>query len=328
MLLSITAMEQIMSKGNVTILGSNGHIGHAAMLAFREAGWSVTGFGRANRKPVDGTRFVQGDANDIAAVKKAIAEADVVVNGLHLRYDQWGNGRAEAQLQVVIDAMSGTGKTLVFPGTIYNYRAGDRVVDPRLRQEGEVPRGAIRIRLEGMLREAAEHRGFQVLVVRAGDFFGPGNHDEWYGAAMLMDYRKGRLYHLGDLEKRHSWAYLPDLGRAFAALADRRAEFSRFENFHFAGHWVSHGQIMAAVQTVLPHPVTVSPFPWWLLRAVGLVNPVMRDLFRMRYLWQNEMELVDPRLDALLGPGVTTPFEQAVSATVTDLLGNQEKAAA
>src|SRR5690606_858658 len=110
MLLSITAMEQIMSKGNVTILGSNGHIGHAAMLAFRGAGWSVTGFGRANRKPVDGTRFVQGDANDIGAVKKAIAEADVVVNGLHLRYDQWGNGRAEAQLQVVIDAMSGTGK--------------------------------------------------------------------------------------------------------------------------------------------------------------------------------------------------------------------------
>ncbi len=317
-----------MSKDKVTVLGSNGHIGHAAMLAFRDADWTVTGFGRSNRKPVGGTAFVQGDAGEPAAVQAAIAEADVVVNGLHLRYDQWGNGRAEAQLQVVIDAMAGTGKTLIFPGTIYNYRASDRVVDPRLRQDGEAPRGTIRIRLERMLREAAESRGFQVLVIRAGDFFGPGNHDEWYGAAMLMDYRKDRLYHLGDLEKRHSWAYLPDLGRASAALAERRADFSCFENFHFAGHWVSHGQIMAAVQTVLPRRVKVSPFPWWLLRAVGLANPVMRDIFRMRYLWQNEMELVDPRLDGLLGPGFTTPFEQAVTATVTDLLGSGEKAAA
>mgnify|MGYP002401948712 CR=1 FL=1 len=317
-----------MSKGKVTVLGSNGHIGHAAMLAFRDADWAVTGFGRSNRKPVGRTTFVQGDASELAAVKAATAEADVVVNGLHLRYDQWGNGRAEAQLQVVIDAITGTGKTLIFPGTIYNYRASDRVVDPRLRQEGEAPRGAIRIQLERMLREAAQNRGFQVLIIRAGDFFGPGNHDEWYGAAMLMDHRKGRLYHLGDLEKRHSWAYLPDLGRAFVALAGRRAEFSRFENFHFAGHWVAHGQIMAAVQNVLPRPVNVTSFPWWLLRAVGVVNPVMRDIFRMRYLWQNEMELVDPRLDALLGPGFTTPFEQAVAATVTDLLGSVEKAAA
>ena len=317
-----------MSKGNVTVLGSNGHIGHAAMLAFSDAGWTVTGLARAKRKPVPGARFIKADANDLGAVRAAIADADVVVNGLHLRYDQWGNGRAEAQLQVVIEAMAGTGKTLLFPGTIYNYRAGDRVIDPRLRQDGEAPRGAIRIRLERMLRDAAQSRGFKVLVIRAGDLFGPGNHDEWYGAAMLMDYRKGRLYHLAGLETRHSWAYLPDLGRAFVAVAEQRQALQSFENFHFAGHWVSHGQIMAAVQTALPGPVSVSPFPWWVLRAVGLVNPVMRDIFRMRYLWQNEMELVDPRLDALLGPGFTTPFEQAVAATVTDLVGSTRKAAA
>lgn len=51
-----------MTKGNVTVLGSNGHIGHACMLAFRDAGWTVTGLGRSNRRPVDGTQFVAGDA--------------------------------------------------------------------------------------------------------------------------------------------------------------------------------------------------------------------------------------------------------------------------
>lgn len=309
-----------MTKGHVTILGSNGHIGHAAMIAFRDAGWAVAGLGRVNRKPVEGTQFIAGDAGDTNVVRQAIAGADVVVQALHLRYDQWGEGRAEAQLQVVLNAMAGTGKTLLFPGTIYNYRATDRTIAPGLRQSGEKPRGEIRIRLEQMLRQAAENNGFQVVILRAGDFFGPGNRDEWFDAAMLMDHGKGRLYHLGALDMRHSWAYLPDLARAFAVLAERRDTMKAFENFHFAGHWVSHGQIMVAIQSGLGQRLKVSPLQWWALRAVGLVNPVMRDIYRMRYLWQNEMELVDPRLDALLGPDFGTPFETAVTETVRELV--------
>lgn len=315
-----------MSKGNVTILGSNGHIGNAAMIAFRDAGWTVTGLGRANRKPVTGTTFIGGDADDIAVVRGAISNADVVVNALHLPYDKWGNGAAEAQLQVVLGALKGSGKTLLFPGTIYNYQASDRTLSPDLRQSGEKPRGRIRETLETMIRSAAEAGDVQAIILRAGDFFGPGQRAEWYGAAMLMDRAKNKLYHLGDLEKRHSWAYLPDLGRAFTRIAEKRQSLGTFENFHFAGHWVSHGQIMAAIQSAIGHPMKVQPFAWWGIRLVGLVNPMMRDLFEMRYIWLNEMELVDPRLDALLGPGFTTPFEHAVRATVEDLVVEKKAA--
>lgn len=309
-----------MTKGRVTVLGSNGHIGNAAMVAFRNAGWSVTGLGRSNRRPVEATQFVQGDASDVTVVKAAIAEADVVVQALHLPYDKWGNGAAEAQLQVVLDAMAGSGKTLLFPGTIYNYRASDRTIAPGLRQSAEKPRGDIRIRLEEMLRKAAATDGFKVIILRAGDFFGPGNRDDWYDAGMFMDLARGKLYHLGDLQTRHAWAYLPDLARALVVLGEKREQFAAFENFHFAGHWVNHGQVMASIQSALGQRPKVAPLPWWMLRALGLVNPVMRDIFRMRYLWLNEMELVDPRLDALLGPGFTTPFEAAVATTVAELV--------
>ena len=309
-----------MTKGKVTVLGSNGHIGNAAMSAFRDAGWSVTGLGRSNRKPVSGTTFVAGDADDVAVVRAAIADADVVVNALHLRYDQWGNGRSERQLQVVIDALGNSGKTLLFPGSIYNYRAGDRTVSPATRQSAEMPRGEIRIRLETLLREAAAAGKFQAIILRAGDFYGPGNRGDWFDAGMLPDVGKGKLYHMGELQMRHSWTYLPDLARAFAALAEKRSALGRYESLHFAGHWVSHGQMMGAIEAALPRKVAVSPLQWWTMRAVGLFNPVMRDLYRMRYLWLNEMELVDPRLDALLGEGFGTPFEEAVGATVEELM--------
>jgi len=317
-----------MEKGKVTVLGSNGSLGHAAMRAFSDAGWVVQGLGRANREPVAGTQFIAGDAADLVVLKAAIADSDVVVNGLHLRYDRWGNGRAEAQLQVVIDALAGSGKTLLFPGTIYNYRASDRIVGPTLRQSAEAPRGEIRIRLETMLRKAAASKGFKVIILRAGDFYGPGQRGDWFEAGMLMDQRKGRLYHLDDLAKRHSWAYLPDLGRAFVRLAEQRAQMGSFTNHHFEGHWASHSEIMAAIGKVVPFKPTLAPMPWWLLRAVGLVNPVMRDIFRMRYLWINEMELVDPEMSALLGPGFGTPLDVAVGQTVRDLIGGEHAKAA
>jgi nucleoside-diphosphate-sugar epimerase len=310
-----------MTIGKVTVLGSNGHMGNAAMVAFRDAGWVVTGLGRSNRRPVARTRFLAGDASDIAVVKSAIADADVVVHGLHLPYHLWGEGKAEAQLQVVMDAMAGTGKTLLFPGTIYNYRASDRVIGPELRQSAEAPRGDIRIRLETMLRHAAEAGLFRVIISRAGDFYGPGNRGEWFEQAMLMDHGKGRLYHLGDLDLRHSWAYLPDLARAFVALAEVRGRLGPFANHHFAGHWISHGELMAAIVAALPARPVVAPMPWWMLRAMGLINPMMRDIYRMRYLWLNEMELVDPQLDELLGPGFGTPLETSVAATVHELGG-------
>ena len=315
-----------MSKGNVTVLGSNGHIGHATMLAFRDAGWDVSGLGRSNRRPVGGTHFIAGDADDVSVVRNAIADADVVVHGLHLPYDQWGNGRAEAQLQVVIDALGDSGKTLLFPGTIYNYRATDRSVSPGTRQSAEAPRGEIRIALETMLSKAAASRRFQAIILRGGDFYGPGNRGEWFEQAMLMNLGRGKIHHMGDLGLRHSWAYLPDLARAFVVLAERRATLDAFENFHFAGHWVSHGQMMDAIGAALDRPVTISPLPWWLLATMGLVNPVMRDIYRMRYLWLNEMELVDPRLDALLGPDFATPFDVAVAATVRELVQSRQAA--
>jgi len=315
-----------MSKGNVTILGINGHIGHAAAEQFLKAGWTVTGFGRSNRHPIPGVRFVKGDAVNIADLEAAIEGADVVVQGLHLPYDKWTNGRAEAQLANVIAAMGKPGKTLLFPGTIYNYAATDREVTPSTPQHPEAPRGAIRVRLETMLREAAEAGQFQVLIVRAGDFYGPNVTGDWFEQAMMTDRAKGKIHHMGELAMRHAWAYLPDLGAAFARVAEHRANLGVFENFHFAGNFVSHAEMMAAIQKAAPVALTPRPLAWNLLKSVGLINPMMRDIVRMRYLWTHEMELVDPRLDALLGPDFGTPFETAVATTLVQFFPKAEAA--
>ena len=315
-----------MSKGNVTVLGINGHIGHHAARAFHEAGFSVTGFGRSNRHPIAGVAFAQGDAGSLADIKAAIATADIVVNALNLPYDKWDKGRAEAQLATVIAAMGDSGKTLMFPGNVYNYSASDRRMAPSTPQRPQTPRGAIRVRQEDMLATASKAGKFQTIIIRAGDFYAPDNVGDWFDQAMMMESRKGKVYHMADLKVGHAWAYLPDLGRAFAVLGEKRAEFGSFENFHFAGHYVTHGALMDAIVAASPVPLKVAPLPWIFLHAMALANGVMREVLKMRYLWNNPMELVDPRLDAILGPDFGTPFEEAVAATVRPFV--KQKAAA
>jgi len=309
-----------MSKGSVTVLGINGHIGHHAAAAFQQAGFSVSGFGRSNRRPLAGVRFVQGDAASLDDLTAVIAGADIVVNALNLPYDKWDKGRAEAQLALVIAAMGDGGKTLMFPGNIYNYAAGDRRITPATPQHPQTPRGAIRVRQEDMLAAASRPGKFQTIILRAGDFYGPATVGDWYDQAIMMDAKKGKIHHMADLDLAHAWAYLPDLGRAFATLGEQRAQFGAFESFHFAGHYVTHGALMAAIVKAAPGPLKVVPLPWIVLQAMALANGVMREVIKMRYLWNNPMELVDPRLDALLGADFATPFELAVAETVRPFL--------
>lgn len=315
-----------MSKGNVTVLGINGHIGHHAAEAFQQAGFSVTGFGRSNRQPIAGMRFVQGDAASLADIQAAIADADIVVNALNLPYDKWDKGRAEAQLATVIAAMGDSGKTLMFPGNIYNFSASDRRISPATPQRPQTPRGAIRVRQEAMLAAASKAGKFQTIIVRAGDFYAPDNVGDWFDQAIMMEAKKGKVYHMADLDLGHAWAYLPDLGRAFAVLGEKRGELGAFETFHFAGHYQTHGALMDAIVQASPVPLKIARLPWIILQAMGLANGVLREVVKMRYLWNNSMELVDPRLEAMLGADFGTPFEAAVAATVRPFLAQQAAA--
>lgn len=303
-----------MDAAKVTILGINGHIGHYAARAFQAAGHVVTGFGRTNRHPIAGVKFVAGDASSMDDLRAVIADADIVFNALNLPYDKWDKGRAEAQLASVIAAMGDTGKTLMFPGNIYNYAATDRTMTPSTPQHPQTPRGAIRVRQEEMLAAASRAGKFQTIIIRAGDFYGPGMVGDWFDQAIMMDVGKGKIHRMADADLGHAWAYLPDLGRAFAAVAARRTTLGAFETFHFGGHYVTHAALMDAISAASPRPLKVVPLPWIILQAMGLTNGVMREIVKMRYLWNNPMELVDPRLEALLGPGFATPFGKAVAS--------------
>lgn len=305
-----------MARDQVVVLGVNGRIGSAVAEAFVAAGWEVTGMARQAGRRLAGVRYVTGSSDSVADMQEAIGEARVVVNALNMRYDRWFGGAMEAQMARVVEAMGTTGKTMLFPGNIYNYSGSLRVVTPDAPQEPQTPRGAIRVRVEEAFRRAAEAGHIQVAVIRAGDFYGPGAKGDWFDEIVFRGRKPGRASIPGTPGVGHSWAYLPDLARAFVKVAEKRVELAPFELFHFAGNYVTPEELGATMVKVAPAPLRLSRFNPAILIVGGLLSPLIRAVAKMRYLWARPMELSDSRFDALLGPGFATPFEVAIEASI------------
>jgi nucleoside-diphosphate-sugar epimerase len=202
------------------------------------------------------------------------------------------------------------------------------VLRPDTPQRPQTVRGELRVRVESALEAAAARGDIQVIIVRAGDFYGPDSSMDWFDQIMLRELKSRTVRTMGYKDVPHAWAYLPDLARAFEALAAVRSTLGAFERFHFAGHFVAPAEMGAAIAAAAPTRVKVKPFPIAVLRLMGLIDPTIREIARMRYIWQHPMELRDDRLPSILGPDFGTPFEVAVAATVKPVFERMAKDAA
>jgi nucleoside-diphosphate-sugar epimerase len=235
----------------------------------------------------------------------------------------------EAQMARVVEALGKTGKTMLFPGNIYNFNATDHVLTPDTPQRPQTARGELRVRVESAFEAAAARGDIQLIIIRAGEFYGPGSSADWFDQVILREIRSGTVRTMGYRNVPHAWAYLPDLARAFESLAAVRSTLGAVERFHFAGHFVTPAEMGAAVAKAAPTKVRVKPFPIPLLRLAGLFDPTIREVAKMRYIWKHPMQLEDDRLPAILGRDFGTSFETAVASTVKPVFDGlaREKAA-
>jgi len=154
------------------VLGATGGIGGEVARALAARGWRVRGFARKPQAGRDGLDWRQGDAMVAADVAAAAEGVDLIMHAVNPPgYRDWDR-LVLPMLENTIAAARAAGAAILLPGTIYNYGPDAfPLIAENAPQHPVTRKGAIRVRMESRLKEAAA-AGTTVLVVRAGDFFG------------------------------------------------------------------------------------------------------------------------------------------------------------
>lgn len=323
------------NAGNtVLVLGATGGIGGEVARQLRDRGWQVRalhrGVAQAGEQR-DGMAWIRGDAMRREDVVAAAAGCDVIVHAVNPPgYRRW----SELVLPMIdntIAAATAVGATVVLPGTIYNYGPD---AFPVLReyspQRPHTRKGTVRVELERRLQQATEPHPLRagtcrVLIVRAGDYFGPQVGNSWFSQGLVKPGQPVKAVNLpGAPGVGHQWSYLPDVARTMVQLLERRATLPAFARFHMAGHWDADGTQMAAAigRTVVAHGGAaphVRAFPWWLVTLASPFVATLRELREMRYLWRQPVRMANDPLRAVLGEEPHTPLDAAVQATLLGL---------
>lgn len=309
----------------VLVLGATGGIGGAAARALLARGYKVRALHRragemAARYPA--YQWVQGDAMSAAEVLSGAEGACAIVHGVNPPgYQRWGE-LVLPMIDNTIAAAKAHNAVILMPGTIYNYGPD---AFPLLKEDSpqnpKSIKGGIRVQLEQHLEQAARD-GVRVIVVRAGDFFGPDAGNNWFAQGLIKPGKPVKSVSLpGDNGVGHAWAYLPDMAQTFVRLLDKADSLPRFARFHFGGHYDADGLAMAQsiARTVGQRKVSFKRFPWWLVPLLAPVMPVFREVKEMRYLWKEPLKLDNRHLVEVLGEEPRTPLDMAVRETLKSL---------
>lgn len=316
------------ARKTALVIGITGSFGGHTAQALLKRGWHIRALARnpeaaaqkaGPRTPIE---WIKGDAMNPADVMAAAEGASVIVHGANPPgYRNW-RGLAIPMLRSTIAAAEHNGARIVFPGNVYNFApdSGAHIAEDAP-QAPVTRKGKIRVEMETMLRIASVE-GAKVLIVRAGDYFGPAAPSSVLGWQTTRG--RGRLrsvYATGPGDVGHAFAYLPDVGETTARLLDREADLADFDVFHFGGQWLDRAdELAASIRRVTATPkLPIRPFPYAMVYALAPFVETFRELIEMRYLHEKPIGLDNTKLVAFLGSEPHTALDAGIRATLSDM---------
>jgi nucleoside-diphosphate-sugar epimerase len=164
---------------------------------------------------------------------------------------------------------------------------------------------------------AAHARGqVQVAIGRASDFYGPGVLASAMGERVFRPALAGQAAQImGRADMPHTYTYIRDIGEGLAVLGEHEAAFGQAWHLPSARTVTTRQFIELVYAAAAGHPARIQAPPRLLVRALGLVNPMVRELGEMLYEFEEPFILDDRRFVAAFG-NHATPLETAIEATV------------
>ena len=255
------------------------------------------------------------DVTDGEAAADAAKGASAVYQCLNAPYTDWPRRFPPLQ-RAVMAAAERSDALLITLENVYGYGpTGGTPMTELTPMAATSVKGRARAAMTRELLSASESGRLRMAIGRASDFFGAGVTQSTLGERVFANaLADKRADFIGNPDLPHTYSYVPDIAAGLAVLgADERAVG---QVWHLPGpETLTSRAVLELIAGEVGHPVPVRPVPKLVLRAVGLVNPMMRGLAEMAYQFEQPFVLDTTKYESTFG-AAGTPMDVAINATV------------
>jgi nucleoside-diphosphate-sugar epimerase len=307
----MTALHVIFGAGQIGphLAGRLLAAGHRVRVARRSAG------------PVPaGAELARGDATDPAFCAEAARGAAVVY---HCMNPATYGGKAWAEqvprfMENLVAAAGGAGARLVALDNVYMLgapRGAPLSEDTPMRPSSR--KGELRARVAEHLLEA-HHRGeVRALFARASDYFGPGGVGTYFGPQFWKPVLAGMpAPFFVNPDTPHTYHFVRDVAAGLAALGTAEDDVVGKVWMLPCEPAATSRALVDRFAAALGRPIPIRRVPPLVLRALGLVVPIVRELNEMAYQWDEPFVIDDRRFRARFPAVAPTPLDAGAKETV------------
>lgn len=298
--------------GRVAVIGG-GQVAHHLVDELHSRGVTPVVLTRSGTRLDDADAGVV-DANDTAALTRALDGASLVISTAQPAYHRWAEEFPALQ-QSIVHAAGTVGARLCVLDNLYGYGVVEGPLHEGLPLDATTRKGRVRARMTHDLFRAHERGEVRASVVRAADFFGPHARATAYGERLVEPLLRGKGGEiLGDPDARHSVAFLPDLAQALVAVGASDAGLGRAWHAPHAPA-VTQRELLERIATAARVEPKATVIARWQMRLAGLVMKPAREIVELWPEFTHDLVVDDTDIRRTFGLE-HTPLDAAVAATV------------
>ena len=305
----------------VAIFGAGGAIGRALAreLRFRDMAFRAVGRTRAKLEEAFGgmrqAEICAADLADPQAALEAARGADTIIYAVGVPYT--GFHLQPKLMQVTVDAAIAAGvRYLAVVSSVYSYGIPEtRTVAESHPRKPSAVKGRMRKEQEDIAFRAQVEGKLDSMVIRLPDFYGPWAENSLANMILRAALAGKPADWLGSPDKPHEFVFVPDTGPVIVELASRPDCYGQAWNFAGVAE-IRGAEFMTLVYRQLKMEPKWRTIGRTKLKIGGLVDPFVKELVEMHYLFETPVILDDSKLRAKLGTVQKTSYEAGIEKTL------------
>lgn len=311
-----------------TILGAGGAIGIELAKALAEYTSEIKLVSRNPKKVNQTDTLFSADLTKREDVFKAVEGSDItyVAIGFAYKTSVWKENWIPF-IQNVVDACIKYNSKLVFFDNVYaiggnnvNHITENSPISPTSKK------GEVRAEVDRIILKNMKSNNLQVIIARSPDFFGGTARQSSVIMNLVYDnlIKDKKAQWFCNAKLVHSMGYVPELAKGTAMLGNTPEAYNQIWNLPTDPQRITGEEWINLFAKELGKENKYTVLPNWMVKAFGLIVPVMKELAEMNYQYDRDYYFDSTKFNNYFN---FTPITHAVAVkqAVLQMNDNNEK---